>query len=222
MQFRTIQRGAKRFWSTQFAFSYIANLELGIVINISNLRDDPTNFGHFSARIRFKTCWDTLFKNRCLTRVWYVCGSHDPPDLLHWLEVGTEAAMTAENLLVNDGGDGETIETISKRFPQFDIKPSFACKVKWPWNLFNFRVKIVEKSRQIAKLLSYVAYDQSNLTIFFSNLTFIVESVYSVNTGTFMISSKQEKILWIFDLVCEQETNGLQTLFASIDVITQE
>ena len=107
------------------------------------------------------------FKNRCLTRVWYVCGSHDPPDLLHWLEVGTEAAMTAENLLVNDGGDGETIETISKRFPQFDIKPSFACKVKWPWNLFNFRVKIVEKSRQIAKLLSYVAYDQSNLTIFF-------------------------------------------------------
>ena len=37
-----------------------------------------------------------------------------------------------------------------------------------------------------------------------------------------MISSKQEKILWVFDLVGEQETNGLQTLFASIHVITQE
>ena len=38
--------------------------------------------------------------------------------------------MAAENLFVDDGGDRETIETISKSFPQFDIKPSFACKTK--------------------------------------------------------------------------------------------
>ena len=81
---------------------------------------------------------------KILTRVGYVCGSHDPPDLLHWLEVGTEAAMTAENLFVNDGGDGETIETISKRFPQFDIKPSFA------WNKENRKI----------------SYESSILTIF--------------------------------------------------------
>ena len=53
-------------------------------------------------------------------------------------------------------------------------------------------------------------------------LTFIVESVYSVNTGTFMISSQEEKVFRVFDLVCEQEADGLQRLFAAIDVVAQK
>ena len=114
----------------------------------------------------------TIFREtKILTRVGYVCGSHDPPDLLHWLEVGTEAAMTAENLFVNDGGDGETIETISKRFPQFDIKPSFA------WNKENRKISYEKcnltkwncdkkSSRQINLVLRYYACESCSLTNF--------------------------------------------------------
>ena len=58
--------------------------------------------------------------------------------------------------------------------------------------------------------------------IFYVFLTFIVESVYSVNTGTLMISSQKEEIFGVFDLVRKQEANGLQTLFATINIIAKE
>ena len=52
-----------------------------------------------------------------LTCVRNVGGPHDPADLLHALEVGAEAAVAAEDLLVHDGGDGQTVETVRKCFP---------------------------------------------------------------------------------------------------------
>ena len=33
-------------------------------------------------------------------------------------------------------------------------------------------------------------------------LTFIVESVYSVDASTLMISSQQKEVFWIFNFVC--------------------
>lgn len=32
-------------------------------------------------------------------------------------------------------------------------------------------------------------------------LTFIIEAINSINAGTFMVSSEEEKILWVFYLV---------------------
>ena len=45
----------------------------------------------------------------------------DRPDLLHALEVGAEPAVTAEDLLVHDGGHWETVETVGECLPQLDI-----------------------------------------------------------------------------------------------------
>ncbi len=56
----------------------------------------------------------------------------------------------------------------------------------------------------------------------FSTLTFIVKAVDSVDAGTFVISSEQEEILWIFDLVGKQQTDSFQRLFSSVDVISQK
>ena len=33
--------------------------------------------------------------------------------------------MTAEDFLVNDGGDGQTVEAVGERFPQLDVESSF-------------------------------------------------------------------------------------------------
>ena len=65
----------------------------------------------------------TTISGQCspLTRVRDICGPHDPSDLLHALQVGTEAAVAAEDLLVHDGGHGETVETVGECFPQLDI-----------------------------------------------------------------------------------------------------
>lgn len=37
-----------------------------------------------------------------------------------------------------------------------------------------------------------------------------------------MISTQQEKVLWVFDLVGEKQADGLQRLLPSVYVVTQE
>ena len=60
------------------------------------------------------------------TRVGHVRRPHDAPYLLHGLEVGRQAAVTAEDLLVDDGRYWQTIEAIGERLPKFDVKASLA------------------------------------------------------------------------------------------------
>lgn len=35
--------------------------------------------------------------------------------------------MHRKNLLVDDGGDGQAVEAVGERLPQFDVVPAFAC-----------------------------------------------------------------------------------------------
>ena len=52
--------------------------------------------------------------------------------------------------------------------------------------------------------------------------TFVIEPVYSVDTGTLVVSAQDEEVLRVLDFVCEKETYGFQGLFTAIDVVSQE
>ena len=52
--------------------------------------------------------------------------------------------------------------------------------------------------------------------------TFIVESVDTVNTGTLVITSQEEKVFWVLDLVGKEQTDYLQRLFTTVNVIAKE
>ena len=60
----------------------------------------------------------------------YVGGAHDTPDLLHGVEVGAQATVHGEDLLVNDGSNGQAVETIGKSLPQLDVVSSLALIVE--------------------------------------------------------------------------------------------
>lgn len=53
-------------------------------------------------------------------------------------------------------------------------------------------------------------------------LTLIVEAIYSVDRSALMVSSEDEEILRIFDLVCKEQTNGFERLLASIHVVAEK
>lgn len=55
-----------------------------------------------------------------------------------------------------------------------------------------------------------------------SSLALVVEAVDSVDRGTFVVSSEDEEVLWVFDLVCQQKTDGFERLFASIYVVAEK
>ena len=53
-------------------------------------------------------------------------------------------------------------------------------------------------------------------------LTFIVEAVDPVDAGALVVAPEQEEVLWVLDLVGEQEADGLQRLLAAVNVVPEE
>ena len=50
--------------------------------------------------------------------------------------------------------------------------------------------------------------------------TFFIESVDSVDAGTLMVSSQEEEIFWVLDLIGEEQSDSFQRLFTSINIIS--
>lgn len=53
-------------------------------------------------------------------------------------------------------------------------------------------------------------------------LTLIIEAIYSIDGCTLMISPQQEEVLWIFNFVGQEETDGLQGLLPPVHVVAQK
>ena len=49
--------------------------------------------------------------------------------------------------------------------------------------------------------------------------TFVIKAIYPVDTGTFVITPKDEEVFWIFDFVRKEQANRFEGLFPSIHVI---
>lgn len=85
--------------------------------------------------------------------------------------------MTAEDLLIDDGGNRQTIEAVCESLPQFNVESAFAL---------------------------------------------IVEAVDAVDGSTLVVAPQQEEILWVFDLVGQQQADGLKRLLPSVYVVPQK
>ena len=55
-----------------------------------------------------------------------------------------------------------------------------------------------------------------------SSFAFIVESVNTIDRSAFVVSTKDEEILWIFDLVCQKQADCLERLLATVHVVAKE
>ena len=107
----------------------------------------------------------------------YVSWAHNAADLLHGVEIGAEATVHCEDLLVNNSCNGQAVKAVSKGLPQLNV---------------------------------------------ISSLALVVKAVDAVDRGAFVVTTEDEEVLWVFNLVCKQEADRLQRLLSSVDVVTQE
>lgn len=54
-------------------------------------------------------------------RATYICRAHDSTDLLHRIQVWTQASVHGEDLLINDSCDWQAVEAIGECLPQLDV-----------------------------------------------------------------------------------------------------
>ena len=53
-------------------------------------------------------------------------------------------------------------------------------------------------------------------------LALVVEAVDSVDGSALMVPSQEEEILWVFNLVSQEEADGFKALFTTVDIVSQE
>lgn len=85
--------------------------------------------------------------------------------------------MHGEDLLVDDGRDGQAVEAVGEGLPQLDVVPPLAL---------------------------------------------VVEAVNAVDRRALVVASEDEEVLGVLDLVCEEQTDGLEGLLAAVYVVAEE
>ena len=53
-------------------------------------------------------------------------------------------------------------------------------------------------------------------------LTFVVETIDTVNTGALVVTPQHEEILRVFDFVCQHQADCLDRLLPPVNVVAQE
>ena len=101
------------------------------VVPIEELRDDVRAEGEGHPAVVLPPPLDVLVgvgpeEITEQARVGHVGRPHDAADLLHRLQVGGEAAVAAEDLLVDDGRDRQAVEAVRERLPQLHVESAFA------------------------------------------------------------------------------------------------
>jgi hypothetical protein len=94
----------------------------------------------------------------------YISGAHHPANLLHGVQVRRQSSVHGEDLLIDDSGDGETVETVGESLPQLDVV---------------------------------------------SSLALIVETIYTVDRSALVVTTEDEKVFGVLDLVGEKQADGL-------------
>ena len=55
-----------------------------------------------------------------------------------------------------------------------------------------------------------------------ASLALVVESVDTIDGRALVVAAQDEEVLWILDLVREQEADGLEGLLAAVDIVAEE
>ena len=50
-------------------------------------------------------------------------------------------------------------------------------------------------------------------------LTLVVKAVYPVDARALVVSSQNEEVFWVFDLVGKEEADRLKRLLATVDIV---
>lgn len=90
------------------------------------------------------------------TLVRNICRSHDTANLFHTLEIGTESTVTAKDLLVNNGSNGQAVETIGKRLPQFNVVAPLALVVEAVDAVNRCALVIAAEQEKVFRILDLV------------------------------------------------------------------
>lgn len=92
----------------------------------------------------------------------YISGAHDTSDLFHRVEIGTQTAVHGEDLLVDDGGDGQAVEAVGEGLPQLDVVSSLALIVETVDAVDRGALVVAAQDEEVLGVLDLVGEEQAD------------------------------------------------------------
>lgn len=92
----------------------------------------------------------------------YISRAHDTPDLFHRIQIRAQAAVHGKDLFVNNGSDGQAIETVRKCFPELDVVPSLALVVKAVNAIDRRALVVATQDEKVLRILDLVCEQQAD------------------------------------------------------------
>jgi hypothetical protein len=91
-----------------------------------------------------------------------VDGSGDLPDPVEAVEVRREAAVHAEDLVVDDGGDGEAVEAVGEELPEADAEPALALVVEPVDSVDRRALVVASQQEEVVRVLDLVCQQEAD------------------------------------------------------------
>ena len=92
----------------------------------------------------------------------YVGRTHDTTDLLHRVEIRTQATVHGEDLLINDSRNWQAVEAIRKCLPQLDVVPPLALVVKTVDTVDRRALVVAAQDEEVLWVLDLVRKEEAN------------------------------------------------------------
>lgn len=95
-------------------------------------------------------------------RIAYISGSHDTANLFHRIQVGAETTVHGEDLLIDDGGNGQAVEAVGKRLPQLDVVTTLALIVEAIDTVDGGALVVTPQDEEVLGILDLVGKEQAD------------------------------------------------------------
>ena len=86
----------------------------------------------------------------------YISRTHHTTNLFHRVQVGTQTTVHGEDLLIDDGGNGQAVEAVGESLPKLDVIPPFALIVEAIQTVDTRALMVATQNEKVLRILDLV------------------------------------------------------------------
>lgn len=92
----------------------------------------------------------------------YISRTHHTTNLFHRVQVGTQTTVHGEDLLIDDGGNGQAVEAVGESLPKLDVIPPFALIVETVDSVNRSTLVVATKDEEVFGVFDLVCEEKAD------------------------------------------------------------
>lgn len=92
----------------------------------------------------------------------YISRPHDTADLLHRVQIRAQATVHGEDLLIDDGGNGQAVKAVGEGLPQLDVVATLAFVVEAVDAVDRRALVVTPQDEEVFRILDLVGQEQAD------------------------------------------------------------